>query len=1076
MRLIRQSKLVFYAGRTQKIYEIDLCEVGANRYVVNFRYGRQGVDVKDGSKTALPVALAEAERLFTELERSKLQAGYVPEGTAPPPSAAPPTPAPAAPRAQSPARAAAPTPTASATGRAPGGRRRSMSRDAAARGVLDRLSRGESAPSRVVARGRGRAARNVPAWSYDRALWRAGELGLREAEPFLLSALASQEPMRAYCAAWALGRCGGRGAVAPLEAAWRGARRPERVRRVAWEALRLVTQTHDAAAWAALEQEQRAALPAALRAALEGGDVARLREALTEHVAGDRPERYEALEVLYRIDHPVARRALLEELRVAPVRPPWFQRLRRMFKAAEYRRDGQVFGLLAWRFEKERAMFDQRGHGGVRVDGRWYNKAALTQELKGERSKLAYGSRTRDWLRRRVWRTLRRLGELGDRDFVPMAVGVLLPFVDEDGGQELTRTYYRYGRGSRRVAWPRFASYVAFNHLLYTHSPRYELIPGTRAWRRREGYRSNQPPTVREEAFAELWDQQPAGLLHLLDESRCEEVHQFAVRAVRSLAGLLRSLDVETALMLLASPYNVTTELGLEAAQALYDSARPQRALVLGVLESSGEAARQQGQRWVNAAQSHFLSDGAFLAQLLVSRWSDTRNLGRQLLRAAILPGEVTRALVEQLVSQVLALGAEDAAKALDISETLIGRFAAELVGLEEGLLQRLLAHPLEGAQSLGAQVLMARRVLPSPPVLMALLRSGFASVRAVAVRLVSQQTDLTLLGRPELALALLVNPREDVRAAGAPLLRRLVEASASFAASIAAELVDVIADPTAPAEVVEGCAGLVGGELSGFLGLVTEAQIWRLIRSKVGVAQELGGRLLPRIDGASMTMEQLVLLGGHEVLALRQASWALCERHLDKVKAEIFTATRLLDVRWQDTREFAFALLRDKLRAEDFTAAALVSVCDSVRPEVQRLGQALIAHHFQEQDGAEYLLRLSEHPSTNMQLFVTNYLERYAAGDAEKLAALEPYFVRALSQVNRGGLARQRIFHFLAREATGSFAAAQVVARVMERVSATIAVEARAHAVEIMVSLRAAWPTLETPLRARPVEARGGA
>ena len=38
----------------------------------------------------------------------------------------------------------------------------------------------------------------------------------------------------------------------------------------------------------------------------------------------------------------------------------------------------------------------------------------------------AYTWETRKFLRRRVWRTLRRLGELESPDFVKMAVGVLL--------------------------------------------------------------------------------------------------------------------------------------------------------------------------------------------------------------------------------------------------------------------------------------------------------------------------------------------------------------------------------------------------------------------------------------------------------------------------------------------------------------------------------------------------------------------------------------------------------------------------------------------------------------------------
>jgi hypothetical protein len=71
MKLIKQTILVFQEGRSDKVYEIDLCEVGPNRYVVNFRYGRRGSDLKEGAKTTSAVPLAEAEKVFATLVAEK---------------------------------------------------------------------------------------------------------------------------------------------------------------------------------------------------------------------------------------------------------------------------------------------------------------------------------------------------------------------------------------------------------------------------------------------------------------------------------------------------------------------------------------------------------------------------------------------------------------------------------------------------------------------------------------------------------------------------------------------------------------------------------------------------------------------------------------------------------------------------------------------------------------------------------------------------------------------------------------------------------------------------------------------
>jgi hypothetical protein len=142
----------------------------------------------------------------------------------------------------------------------------------------------------------------------------------------------------------------------------------------------------------------------------------------------------------------------------------------------------------------------------------------------------------------------------------------------------------------------------------------------------------------------------------------------------------------------------------------------------------------------------------------------------------------------------------------------------------------------------------------------------------------------------------------------------------------------------------------------------------------------------------------------------------------------------------------------------------------------VQRLGQELLLRHFRQEHGQVYMLKLSEHPSASMQLFVTNYLEQHAAGHPERLQELEPYFIRALSQVNRGGLTKRRIFDFLARQAQTSQGAAPVVGRIMSRVSGTVAVQAKASSLEILVGLAHAWPQVETPVEVVQPPLRGGA
>src|SRR4051812_3888058 len=93
MRLLNQVRLEFREGTSDKVYEVDLCEVGPGQFVVNFRYGRRGSALRDGSKTPAPVSQAQAQQIFDSLVAEKRGKGYRDTaGTTP--AAAVPTPAP----------------------------------------------------------------------------------------------------------------------------------------------------------------------------------------------------------------------------------------------------------------------------------------------------------------------------------------------------------------------------------------------------------------------------------------------------------------------------------------------------------------------------------------------------------------------------------------------------------------------------------------------------------------------------------------------------------------------------------------------------------------------------------------------------------------------------------------------------------------------------------------------------------------------------------------------------------------------------------------------------------------------
>jgi hypothetical protein len=142
----------------------------------------------------------------------------------------------------------------------------------------------------------------------------------------------------------------------------------------------------------------------------------------------------------------------------------------------------------------------------------------------------------------------------------------------------------------------------------------------------------------------------------------------------------------------------------------------------------------------------------------------------------------------------------------------------------------------------------------------------------------------------------------------------------------------------------------------------------------------------------------------------------------------------------------------------------------------VRAFGRELITRYFSEEHGHEYLLKLSEHPSADLQLFASSYLETYAAGNVARLRELRHFFVSVLSRVNRARVAKQRCLAFLAAEAERSRDAAEVVAEIFGRQSATAAIGDKAAMIEAMVRLRRQWgEAIALPLTVRDAAVRRG-
>ncbi len=1045
MKLVRQTKLHFKEGNSDKVYEVDLCEIDA-RFVVNFRYGRKGAELKEGSKTTSPVSQTEAEKVFQKLVDEKTKKGYHVVGS------------------------------------------NAETVDKPKVAVIfnnDLSARNE----RILSQLQDAKAKSNP--KIERIIWRAGELKLKSAAPFIAKLIGTAKELRDYCCVWAIGNCGDKNLIDEVKKHLTHA--SEAVQRIAFEACLKLSETPNAFISQKLDN-----LPNKFHRILQNGTNDDLLTALREEKENLKHGSFTVLSDIYVVATDKFHPAILETLNEIPLKPKFFKPLRYIFKIAEYRQDAEFFGLIAKRFETSNASF----YASVWDDSMYFYDAEkdkherikYSTELAKENSRLAFSNKTKDYFIGRTWRTLRKLGEDGfSGEYVKMAVGSLLCYSDADAQTVRTSTRYNYIDENGRYDWrnPKtiitqygeFAPYLLFNHILYGNSKRFELKKNNHAFQQIKDI-GKAVPKHREESFPNIWNEQPVGLLHLISESNCLPIHEFAVKALRDCTDFVAKLDVEAVLMFLSRPYDITAEFGFEIAKKIYENDKSNVRLVLAVAICKNEAARKEAFGWINAKRELFANDSETMFKLLTADYADTREFASNLLYSTNYSDSEAQTFIGKFLSQMLAFGENEGEKAKTLGEAIFKTFSKQLRSINLDVVNDLLNHKLVEVQTLGGNILLNHETPAenlSSDLINSLIDSPYAEIRAIGIKLFGQLPDENLSKRDEVFYAFISHELEDVYFSARPIIRRLSEKNAGFTDIMTRRLVIGLTQK----ETLEGLHSrylqVLKEDLPNWTSFVDEELTRILLKSPFPQACEAGGIVLQNNVNkwfAEFSTAELVEFSNNEILAVRQASWRIGDKDKSRFTdnpSEVQFLVKALDSSREDSRQFWFAFFDKHLTDKELTPDIIVSICDSTRDDVQKFGRETIQKYFKSEHGVEYMLKLSEHPTQNMSLFVTNYLENYAADSSENLRQLSPYFIRTLCAVNRGRVAKNRILSFLENEALKSENSAIIVSEILARQSATVAIGDKAKTIETMLKIHRAFPEIILPIKVKQTETRIG-
>jgi hypothetical protein len=1069
MRFVKQTVLYFKEGTSDKTYEIDLCETGPGQYIVNFRYGKRGAALKEGSKTATPVTLEEATAIFDALEKEKRSKGYTGEadGVA--------------------TTAYTSVPVDDVT-------------DPVHKAILKRLDDAMTGKQSFKTK-----------WTTSRVIWAAGELKIRAAAPVVMRLIEKGNAMQRYAAIWALGRCGDPAAISLVSSYIDNSTYPQYLRQMATNA---VLQLSSGAERTTFITRSLQALPAELQAVIHAQDMQALAQLLDQRVMKLNEPAYQLLEDLYVVaaeNIPV--RQLLHSLFAAlPLRPSYFRHIRHLYKQAEMRDDHALTALFSVRFEREPHLFTSQGKP--------------SPELKKPLSRIAYSNRTRRHFRKRTLQHLKELGERRDLEYVKLATALLLQYDQQIYNQKAyTNNYTTYDYATRRYAtreirYPANRTAVYLNYILRGNDPALQLEGGGSYWRykdkltpqekeddgkkeaapKKESFlnqlgnifkspKKEEPVQPKESAekvvkeephsdipFLSLWHQLPQAFIQLLISGRMEEIHAFAyaeLQASQQFEAIKEKIDANVIGGLLINPYPIPQQFGLALAKEKYNPAAPSLPLFVALMNSPLKEARDLGVQWIRQSIEFCFQDTEFIAALIFAAYDEVRQIAIDRLSTTLLPLDKARVVTGRAVGVLLAQRVPNDAvyKLLTAGCRVLEQYlVAALEEIDFKVVEDLLKSGIPPAEAFGVRLLLLKKQALeqlSDDIILGILENAYQPVREGGIAILGSLGNEELLQRPALLLQTVIASYADVRQGVRPVLARLVKAYKDLAVWLVNELVPLLMRKETSEGLHNDIANILGNELVGHLHDIDKATALRLTYSNYRATQAFGVLVLEKyIPAAALSLKQVIATGNHELREVREWCWRFFEQQLPRIRYERDDAIGLLDAKWDDTRAFAMQFFRTHFRDEDWSAETLVAIADSVHPIVQAFGRELLTRFFKAEDGLTYLLKLSQHPGVSMQTFATNYLAQYAAGQTGRLQELEFYFRSVLSRVNKARVAKERIFAFLEQESLKSQAAAEYIAGIIAHISATVAIGDKARCIQIMRRIHLQYPEISLPVQ----------
>ncbi len=1041
MKLIRESRLRYQKGSSEKFFYVELVELESeedNRYLVNTRHSVSGHSVsehsvrgnsdrnqsssKSGTKTPEPVERERAERLFDSVVVSKVNAGFV--------------------------------------------------------NVDDDDVKATQDPpvtpfnhDDLIARIR----KEKCDFALGRQIWRIKPEKNQELSILITSKLDTSIWSLKYSILWTLGRIGSEVDIRTLERYFKNS--DEKLSSLALEAMLALTN----------KSHRKMVYQTHSKAEIVTPTV--LEELVDTHI-NDETKSVELNQVLKDaylqawFDD-----ALLETLRnILPkidFSPNAFKGLRYILKMSEFRLDAETFAIAHYHLSKSNPYFYRSEWSEYHYNEQ--GQLHIDKELASPNAKLAHSQLTHNYLIRRQWRVLKQLGINQSPDYVRFATQLLLQYQQSDEKQAKKSEQYVYDSVARRYDirtnhYDGYARYATFNSVLRSHNPAYNRTSAGYAWT----YDPEIEFTGRGEAFPELWDRAPNYLLELVLSGQCLPVVDFALLALKDNHKYVQALSLDILVNVMVRPYPACHSFALPLIEQCLTTETLAVTHYLTLLRSQVDKAQQ-------IAFDHFSGFTAVrggldvLAEVLTMTAPTAKSWFESQSERFELSPEQQHELQVRLLLLLAVKPCEDREHALWVADWMrkYAPNAAKNCPLDE--IKALVTSTHLGNVVLGCELLMDQNVrwedIPKE-IFDVIESSGDEKIQSYSIALISKQSAREIMERSDELIQLLFKNMATRREAVLKTLESCCESSSLNRELIFEKLVKLLCGRTLDDDLQAMLVTFINETLSDQISIRKLSVIYSLANAKSQMAQSLIIPVIQDPSHQSLLERELSLKVWYEfsdssTQGIRQAALDFFKRNsapLISGKTRNVSRDardeqlengflRLLGSPWADVKAFAFDFCRHTMQEDDWSPEVIVAICDNTDKEVQALGRELLQRFFNETNGKEYLIKLSQHPSQDVELFVTQFLEQFAAEDEATLLALKPYFTSVLSRVNSGRKAKNRILSFLEQQITVSSTVRLMLAEMLTRHSLTQVAKDKSRILQIMLRLKQMQADIELPI-----------